>query len=676
MGNKVQIYSELMEALRDHDEELALRLIADGALITDRTKARNLLELALDCSAELFDRILGICPEGDYALLKESIPLNWTGGDEPEERDWRNNDTNVYSKLIAPVLTVAAAMNKPDHVRVLLGRGFSPNADSLDSILAMIQESRRKKTTVHPEKSYVEFHRLKYSNEQGHIGVTPLAVALLYANPECVRVLLERKETERMENGTVAAMLMLPDREENFEYQKARKLVLSEGDGHIKMMTSGRNECRRWDCLEHAYAFRRCSIDQFKEELERCAYEPQEIMELGKVLTQTLLPEFDRDKIEKLLYLMENYPFIIEDESVQVELVFAAAREGNEELLYRCLGQNKTIKLGERAGNYIIDEKTITYLSQYAQIVVDRGALSAYYTSEKTLRTLLRYTTICPGDGKNLSWFARAVINTDSTPLLKWVLKNGYFKSEPIHATIEYAETTEKMPNGRVGVSFQNRLLLLAYLAENPTPFPPKRDQGDIRERMRTLLTNELEADEEREILHDWGQRNANLTLAVPLGDEELVSGWAEPLLAAFGKTKLLVEKLKDCPRQRHRSDFMIIRTHRDVKIEATVLCYAAMFGQISLMEGLLEQCADADELGCGGISFYIDRWKRMPMTPLMGAILRKQWKAAEFLLDRGAKLDLDSWAVKEFMRYVDEETREEVIPRLGKYLSRTREEN
>ena len=60
-------------------------------------------------------------------------------------------------------------------------------------------------------------------------------------------------------------------------------------------------------------------------------------------------------------------------------------------------------------------------------------------------------------------------------------------------------------------------------------------------------------------------------------------------------------------------------------------------------------------------------------MTPLMGAILRKQWEAAEFLLDRGAKLDLDSWAVKEFMRYVDEETREEVIPRLGKYLSRTR---
>ncbi len=160
-------------------------------------QAEACLTNALSCTPKLFREILEHCEPGEYA---NSMKL--TRRSEREEQFFRVHGT---------ILTLAAALDKPEHAAILLEKGWDANARAPASIQALLHD--REKNGVLPcvvtgKNSHIACGSkpdfLPGTDELWEIPcATPLAAAIACGSLSTAELLLARADVKKLENPAV-----------------------------------------------------------------------------------------------------------------------------------------------------------------------------------------------------------------------------------------------------------------------------------------------------------------------------------------------------------------------------------------------------------------------------------------------------------------------------------------
>ncbi len=215
----------LLHYLQTGDEDRAMSFLGRVGML-ERPAAGEMLCAALEyCSAALLHRLLDHVPRGEYAG-EIRVGGKW----------WVVQGT---------LPTLAAALGRTEHLRVLLDWGCDANGASLDAITALqnipdilhIREEpcvRGHRVTASESAAFLPERDGRFGT--GIYGLTPLAAAAAFGHAACVRLLLEREGVWREECPAVSEALAVQGElwEITGEHQECRRLIRTLPDGGVR----------------------------------------------------------------------------------------------------------------------------------------------------------------------------------------------------------------------------------------------------------------------------------------------------------------------------------------------------------------------------------------------------------------------------------------------------------
>lgn len=652
----------LRHYLKDGNEARAARVLKRVGML-DRETGKHCLIAALErCSAEIFQKLLDHVPRGEYAgdwmvQSPRTPPIRW--------------------RVAGTLPTLAAAMDKSEHLRLLLDWGCDVNSASLDAATALKNGGHA------PLGDLSEFLYTSAGpmapprsgawwrdpvNEISVRAMTPLAAAILLGSVSCVRLLLEREDVWLTETPSVSEALALVNALPSAgEHQTCRRLLLTRPDGSPRPLLL-------WA------AIRRMNAASLREELRRCAYGADEACRAaltladGEALSVT-------ERTAMLAVIDERFPGVLRGGDMAQRLAALAyfyleGRDGTlPEFMERALGD--TVELDEsvfRKANYStrLTKRYLKRLGKNRKLVMSRDDICEYWSVRAGyLRALLRYVEFrAPSLPLGVSALTEAILQSGDTEMLRSALERGLIPAEePLERLLELA-----------GKNTAARSLLLTY----PRPSVPCAAAEAERFSCRVLTE-----DEEKRVLTDPALRamasDALLLQLVnsdrrrpeePLCAEGFDTVDYAALCALRGETDIVLR----CALHRfggvERPNVVLVN-RTGISGDAmfmTLLCCAAAAGQTETVRALLDAGFDPEERDMGRPSALWsgdEQMEILTLSPLLCALLWGRWDTAALLLERGAWCDLTDYTARRAFEEVrgGEVPYGEIRRELGTYL-------
>lgn len=612
----------------------------------DRSTARDCLNAALaTCSVELFGKLLDHTPRGEYAGWWAKP---WTPPELPEQ-----NACQVAGVLT----TLAAAMGKAEHLRLLLDWGCDVNGASPDAASALANTQYM----MPGYKGRAIFHGVPTVRSKSAAtwrstspttvipSLTPLAAGIAFGNLACVQLLLEREGVWLTEAPAVSEALALRGEPwDNEAYRTCRRLLCTRADG------SPRPLCL-WAAVHHM------NVATLRDELERCTYDREELVRAALEVERCGLEWRERWAVYAVFG--ERYPDVLRDERFRRQLAgwicYDVLERENPlpEVAEQTLGD--TIDLDESfvgTANFSASstESCLRRLGKERRLVMSRDAI---YDPSSVTASYLRVLLHCvefraPSLPIGVSALTAAILQTGDVKLLRFALERGLIPAE---------EPSEKLLE-LAGKNVVARALLLTWRRPSLGLAPAGAERYSRRV---------LSEDEEKRVLADPALRAmASDALLFTLlehrdlretPDEVMCWGGFETkeytaLCALRGETDIVLRcaMVRDCAIWRPNT--VVVEWAGPLAkycLSLTLLCCAAAGGQTETVRALLDTGLDPEERNLGQLSIICsvddrgDDEEKLSLPPLLGALLWARWDTARLLLERGAQCDLTSYTVR-----------------------------
>ena len=630
---------EALKGYLEAGDEAQARRCLDRMRMLEAEDAGELLLSALSCSAALFKRLLGHCPRGEYA--GSAVLECW-------RKSW-GKKARYEIRVEGTLLTLAAAMDLPEHIRLLLKAGYDPNSASLRSAAGIRRQLKVPKDMVeHLHRGVLcgclgsmfghldcELDTSEVWGRSDFIGeATPLAAAVYLGNLDAVRELLRWEGVWRCECRPVSMVLALPWRRGDKDYEKACRLVRRDANGAVRPL----------DLASVAWF---CGREMLEKELTDCAYGTAALQTAAlELLRHQYRPV--RDIAQQLRLLYRADPGVLQGEEVLGLLALKAVREPENGALWALLedaAAGGTLDLSYAfPGLTDIDWRVMTTglrrLSERFRLVSSRDVV-ARDASVRQLQALMKYVRFLPPDSETgVSGLTCALISTKNVPLVKKALEQDLLPgNEPLEELLILAG-----PNAAL------RALLIAGRRERQETVEHNWEHFDYR--CFSLREPEGEDDHVERLRYGEIEPSRWEVFSIdtaPMGDT---------LMGSYSDFCFLArdwEVLADLAESRaipfvSTSEFQLLGEFQNVvRCSMTPLCTAALGGQTETVRRLLELGYDPDERDIGMPSYLNMRLKPespVPVTPLLAALLCRHWDTAALLLEHGAVCDLTERSV------------------------------
>ena len=619
-----------------------------------------------DCPLEILRKVLEHCEKGNYGAASRNLRgINAAGMPE------------VMVQGMLPVL--AAAEDRPEHLRVLLDWGMDCNCGSMEAAEALNDpdtlflgyRAHSPGTYIPCTNSAISWDACGYSATFDSTNllesVTPLAAAIFFGNPDCVQVLLERDGLWTTETPSVSQALAM-----TWEYP----------DGAFAEV---RNLCRNPDgtpwkpALGDAVTL--CTCDAMAAMLEAFSWSEEDVRRAALTILadpaeeNSLYPRRVLWDWERKLWMLGRVDLralehpkvaghlaskvLCRPEKRSLRVLAHQCCHGRVDLSYdvEFLGMEDTKAL----------EDAMTDMEKHCVLVICRDAVPPHTPSQK-LRLLMQHTKLLPSSlFGGVSGMTCAILNTGSIRLTEYALRRGLIPGEETtEAMLEYGKTLPLairallLTTGRPGMGTGPK----AWDPEDVYHFdpevpmdPPEEAASDEAVRQWMLCVNMLPA---------WRGDGPGYPVRTSLGvlytDDSIVA------CAMQGRTEVLLAWLaaQQSSAPKMERDIGLVWSEdaegpaRFKRCILTPLCAAALCGQTETVEALLEAGLDSDERDVGTPSRLFSRGRdtqSLVLTPLTAADLHGHEETALALTARGADREI---SVRTMARLWKEEVRHE----------------
>ena len=631
-GEEPAAIEALKRYLETGDEEQAFRRL-DRLGMLEEEDAAELLLSALSRSADLFQKLLGHCPKGEYA--GSAVLECW-------RKSW-GKKARYEIQVEGTLLTLAAAMDLPEHIRLLLEAGYDPNSASLSSAAAIRRQCRV------PDDMVERLHRgvlcgclgSKFGHRDDELDTmdvwgradyiceaTPLAAAVYLGNVDSVKELLKWEGVWRCECRPVSMVLALPWRRGDKAYEKACELVRRDDSGAIRPL----------DLASVAWF---CAPEMLEWELANCPYGTRDLQMAALELLDPYSPI--RDAATPLRALCQKDPGALRGEEVRGLLALKSIKEQGNSALWALLEEaaGEELNLSYVTPNLLdLDWKVMASglrrLSDRFRLTLSRDVVCRSATARQ-LRALMQYVTFLPPDSETgVSGLTQALIGTKSVPLVKKALDQNLLPgNEPL---VDLLPLTGHNP--------ALRALLITAQRERQETVAHNWELYDCR----SFSPRELEGEESHveRLRHEQSSRYEMESFPIdsPLG-HTLVGGYSA--FCFLERDWEVLTRMADARAILCVSTeaFYIKGGPLESACWMTPLCCAALGGQTATVRRLLELGYDPDERDIGMPSHMKLRGEPIsPITPLLAALLCGRRDTAELLLEHGAVCDLTERSV------------------------------
>ena len=643
------------------------------------------LTAALHATPHLFRKVLSRCPQGEYSG-KANLQLR----------------EDVRATVSGTLLTLAAALNKPEHVKALLEEGYDPNSAGVASAAAFDDMTFHISNGLAPygDRCAVGGSRIHFAGKCGWMlqNATPLAAAVACGSREAAAVLLRCHSVWKAESGVVcraavsALQMFQGDPRQDVAGMVFRKPRGTSFDPHALVRSCD---------LQIEYAADFCTYDLLETQIHHNFLDADGARKVLKTFEEAVLygRSSVRARMRKMTLLAKAFPDVCREPWATGLFLRELARRYAK-------GQPRG-KLPEQWKALCGEEGDLTWaslemyrmpranlqamlkeLGKDTRLVMDADSLGAYGREAKwELMDILSHVELRHNTGLDgISALAENLLAIGDLRYLRKAAKSGAFAEENPKALLDYLERIERN---------DLRALMLAYGGQGAKGLTPRWKQEHRgrqwsrcwnidRKPYENWLAELTQEDlpEEECLRRLQGMRyglpmdtfwRLDCTIPVKLPDgarrREVMASKPEVAVICGSQTKpleLMLQYMPEAANQRFHVEFC---ERSLLDLEGTPLTVAAATGRTEQVRLLLDSGLDPDETGRGLVSSL--RWCGsgvIPVTPVMAAIYYGEEESAKLLLEAGAACDFSRPLFRKLLERGDEQTLKlaEKLPDVG----------
>lgn len=616
-------------------------------------RASECLFHALSCTPRLFGEILERCEPGEYAWIEE-MPYPWL-------------EDLLRIDVSGTILTLAAAMDRPQHMELLLEAGWDVNSATPASEQALWDIPKERMPSGRNDGGI--FVRNRNDLDDASMGwkikrVTPLAAAIVCGGEKAVRTLLRCEGVKKLESAAVqrAGIVALhgsPEQRACLRLALGLKSGADDRDGMTRELLCGH-------ALDVVAIADLCTPDEWALRLDAAPCPLERLRAAAKVLLEEHTLGVLMGSDEKLSALLERFPELgreqeIRDGLLNVILARMVAKQRCETLL-KCW---KTACGGTRdltgAEDDVIDDlgaltagRLRSILSKLGEGGMLRAAAESDWFAERMedrvgdrlLDACLDSVDVYRATGGGASALAEHLLRRGNVRLLRKAAARGALRGESKEELLallgeEKKSTTLRalvltLPDGQVGV---------ASARPQPKDAAPWRrwkemDQWNQYAFLRKMWEKPLRAETCRKRLLMKEQDKAfDDYFLWYCNDVDGMSIDSLSAAACCGRNpellRVLVEDGIADPKKLLRGDWI----NSAEAVHGTMLCVAAAAGRTEQVRLLLDMGLDPNEDDVPRRStFYTHELfgTAQVVTPLYMALSKGHLETAELLRERG----------------------------------------
>lgn len=472
--------AELLKAIREKNYPKAYNRLRKLDKPIHAKRAGELLSAALQCSPELFRAVLERCEPGEYAATEQ----------------WKLDGAfDVYVNVSGTILTLAAAMDKVRHMRVLLERGWDVNSASPASAQAMLRTEWTDQFFTpfwSPDNGFggvaqsrlvlgqgeSNFYQKTVAKPQWSIDCcTPLAAAIACGSVSAVRLLL-RQPGVRKESSSAVCAAALAAMHGDLMQRECLRMAFHLRSEARDAAGLGR-ELLAERALDLAVTAEFCTLREFNRRLNGVPC----TAERARAAANTLANRSCKKREQKLLRLLSAYPKLGEEQTIRnhvLKLYFCGSgglrvREELLRLWKELCGEVRDISgvwphyglLNGKDG--AIWRKRLSELGEGG--VLRAAAESAWlsdWASKGRLSALSEHVRFYRTSHEGISQLAMQILRHGDAKFIKLMAQRGMLDGEPREELLAYAARENGSP--------ALRAMLLAA--------PVNRGEAEAREAM------------------------------------------------------------------------------------------------------------------------------------------------------------------------------------------------
>lgn len=448
--------AELLEAIREKNYPKAYARLRklDKALPTQR--AGECLSAALHCSPELFRAVLEHCEPGEYAAAEQ----------------WRLDTMfDRYVNVTGTILTLAAAMDKVKHMRVLLDHGWDVNSASPASAQALSTGLNGQFFGIYwasdgfggiSQSALIlgtgesNFYQKAIAKPQWSIDCcTPLAAAIVCGSVPAVRLLLRQPDVRREGSSAVcaAALVALHGGAAQLECLRMAFQLRSA----VLNTSSLKRELLSERALDLTATAEFCTLREFTQRLSGIPCTVEQM----RAAAEALANRNYKKKEEKLLRLLAHCPELGEEQTIRDHVLrLYLRRSGGQRVgaeLLRCwkelcgevrdisaLAFNCTVWDGDIAAGFRAE---LSKLGEGG--VLCAAAESAWlceWSDKKQLAALSERVHFYRASQMGISYLAMQILKHKDAKFIKLMTERGMLDNEPREELLAYAARENSNP--------------------------------------------------------------------------------------------------------------------------------------------------------------------------------------------------------------------------------------
>lgn len=614
----------------------------------------------------------------------------------PEENSGRVNIQLTEKQRVhvsGTLLTLAAALNKPEHVKTLLDAGYDPNSAGVASAAAFERMTFYVSNGVahYGDRCGVGGNLINFSGKADWLirNATPLAAAVACGSREAAAVLLRCPEVWKAESGvvcraTVSALQIFKDDPR----QELAGMVFGKTRGKVFYPKDFVRTCD----LQIEYSADFCPYDLLETQLTQNFCDEEGARVIWKTFEENVL--FSRSTIRarmrKMNLLANQFPDLSRESWVTGLFLRELVRRYTPETPHVQLMKKWKVLCGEEgdltwahAELYRMSrphlQSLLQELGKDTRLVMDADALSNFGKEAKSeLMDLLTCVELRHNTGlEGISALAMVLLRHTDMRYLRKAAKLGAFAGERPEALLQALDRSDRS---------NLRAMMLAYGGQSDPDAVPRWKQElrrtcwyrwwDIEpvayeDWLQQLSCEELEEEECLRRLHvmtygipgdTFWQSSCSIHVRLEENSRRKEVAVSAPEAAVCCGTqiqalRLLMQYMPEKLENRYRMEF---HDHTLLDLEGTPLALAAATGRTDLVRFFLNSGLDPDETGRGCISTL--RWfgnDALHVTPIMAAIYYGEEETAKLLLEAGAACDFSKPLFRKLLERGNEQTRE-----------------
>lgn len=659
------------------EEARAVRLLQDLEQPLEGRDADCCLRKALECSPELFLRVLEHCEPGEHA---ERYIL------------WADGKHRFYILGQGSLLLLAAMMDRPQHVRLLLERGYDCNGAGLEIAYHMAQEHVGGTVPYYGKCCGVQGSSLHVYGRQEHQSIvcaTPLAAALLCGSLGAAAELLHWPGVWKGESSAVCravAMVLegvtwnvLSEKRQKAQWEILRQIFCPE-----QKEVPGKETLLRTCYLQPAAFVDLCGTQTLRCQLESGLCGEEDARQMLDTLERRSgwgSKTTDRTKGGKLLLLKRFFPEVCRQPWATGIFL--------REILWRCSEKRPYQTLLKAWKQLCGKERDLTWMSgdfweigwrdlrrfleeagEGGTLVMDEDAVSRWFSPHlRGVMELLNRVRFRHREERGISGLMQHLLGMSNLRVLQHAAKRGLLSREDPAVLMEHL-----MKNPQI--NHNARSMVLTYARKQGAQGDNLVEKWQDPQRWEYWCTWAREEEVYTEELH--------AVLYQELSREECLRGMFrlnQYLRQDFLSPDISVEHPRypslqtnsltgiACCAERGQAMGLLLehlpgRLRQGVQaswgdrlyFRGTPLCLSAALGRMEQVRLLLEAGADPDEADRGGASQFIIRRKDFSaditsVTPLLAAILFGEEETARLLLAHGAVCDFSRPAYRKVLQ-------------------------